>query len=340
MEKMFCQFFGVFPVMKEYTRSHLSGFHVSISEHELLSTKDLDSKTNILGVFVGSKVDKTVFAALPNLKLVVTMSTGFDHIDLDLAKKGNIPVCNVPTYGENTVAEHTMSLLLALSRKLFPSVKRVKEGVFNYEGLRGFDLKNRTLGVIGTGHIGANVIRMAKGFDMHIVAFDAFPNKKLEKELGFAYVPLNTLLAKSDIITLHVPLFKDTEHLINKNNVKKIKKGAYLINTARGGLIETEALLEALQSGQIAGAGLDVLEGEEDLQHPDHLLFEKHSDEDIKVALMSNMLIDHPNVIITPHNAFNSAEALERIMDVTIENVKAFAAGKTQNDVTAKKTKK
>lgn len=340
MKKLQCQFFGVFPTMKDYIRSRLSGFSISIATEELTDTtkKRLNRETEILGVFVGSKVDKAVFDALPNLKLIVTMSTGFDHTDIGEAKKRKIPVCNVPTYGENTVAEHAMALLLALSRKIVPSVKRVKEGSFNYEGLRGFDLKGRTLGVVGTGHIGAHVIRMARGFEMNIIAFDAFPNKELEKKLGFTYVPLEKLLSESDIVTLHVPLFKETAHLVNKDNIKIMKKGAYLINTARGGLVETEALVWAIETGRLAGAGLDVMEGEEDLQHPDHLLFERHSAEEIKIALMSNILIDHPNVIITPHNAFNSIEALQRIMDVTIGNIKAFATGSPTNDVTIKAT--
>ncbi len=339
MEKPSCQFFGVFPAVKDYLKENLNDFHVSLEEKELLSPDELDSTTDVLGVFVGSKVDKTVFDRLPKLKLIVTMSTGFDHIDLDEAKKRKVPVCNVPTYGENTVAEHAMALLLALSRKLFPSVKRVKEGSFNYDGLRGFDLKGKTVGVIGTGNIGKHVIKMLSGFDMKIVAYDAFPNKALETTLGFMYVPFEKLLASSDVITLHVPLFKETTHLINKKNIKKIKQGAYLINTARGGLIDTEALLWAIETGHLAGAGLDVLEEEEDLQHPDHLIRAHHTSEQIKTVLMDNRLIDHPNVIITPHNAFNSLEALERIMDTTIENVKAFAAGKVQNDVTEIKKK-
>lgn len=340
MKNLSCQFFGVFPAMMDYVRGNMSGFHLTISDKELLDTEPLDAKTEVLGVFVGSKVDGAVFAKLPHLKLVVTMSTGFDHIDLATAKKRKIPVCNVPTYGENTVAEHAMSLLLALSRKLFPSVKRVKEGSFNYEGLRGFDLKGKTAGVVGTGNIGKHVIRMLKGFDMTVIAFDAFPNKALEKELGFTYATLDELLTSSDIVTLHVPLFKETMHMINKKNIKKVKKGAYIINTARGGLIESEALVWGLETGHIAGAGLDVLEEEDSLSHPEHLVQRDYTSEQIKTALMSNILIDHPNVIITPHNAFNSMEALQRIMDTTIENVKMFAAGKVQNDVTAPKPKK
>lgn len=340
MNKLSCQFFGVFPAVKDYLKKNMRAFRVSIQEQELLSPDNLDSSIDVLGVFVGSKVDKTVFDRLPHLKLIVTMSTGFDHIDLKEAKKRSIPVCNVPTYGENTVAEHALALILALSRKLFPSVKRVKEGNFNYDGLRGFDLKGKTAGVIGTGNIGKHVITMLKGFGMNILAYDAFPNKELAKTLGFTYASLEKLLASSDVITLHVPLFKETKHMISKKNIKKIKPGAYLVNTARGGLIETEALLWAIETGRLAGAGLDVLEEEEDLQHPEHLIRAHHTPEQIKTVLMDNRLIDHPNVIITPHNAFNSMEALERIMDTTIENIKSFAVGKVQNDVTVEKKNK
>ncbi len=339
MPKLTCQFFGLFPAMNDYTKKQLKGFALKISEKELLSPSELDPKTEVLGVFVGSKVDKNVFDYLPKLKLIVTMSTGFDHIDLAEAKKRKIPVCNVPTYGENTVAEHAMALLLSLSRRIYPSVKRVKEGVFNYDGLRGFDLKGKTLGVLGTGHIGAHLIRMAKGFEMNVVAFDAFPNPKLAKELDFEYLPLPKVLANSDILSLHLPLFKETTHIINKANIKKMKKGAYIINTARGGLIDPEALVWGLETGLIAGAGLDVLEEEDELAHPDHIILRNHSNEEMRAVLMDEILIDHPNVIITPHNAFNSLEALKRIMDTTIENVQGFASGKTVNDVTAPKKK-
>jgi D-lactate dehydrogenase len=172
----------------------------------------------------------------------------------------------------------------------------------------------------------------------------------LAKKLDFAYVPLNTLLAKSDIISLHTPLLPSTYHIINKKNIRKIKKGAYIINTARGALIEPEALVWGLESGHIAGAGLDVLETEEFLQHPATFFFSERKERHTgatralnakmtKVSLMNELIIDHPRTIVTPHNAFNSTEALERIFDTTVENVLAFAKGKTQNDVTQTKKK-
>lgn len=333
MKKLACQFFGVFPAVKHSLKSQLRAHSVAISDHELRSLDELDKKTDVLGVFVGTRVDANVIDRLPNLKLIVTMSTGYDHIDIAHATRKNILVANVPTYGENTVAEHTLALILALSRKLYPSIKRVKEGQFDYDGLEGFDLKGKTAAVIGTGHIGAHVIRMLRGFEMSVIAYDAFPKKDLESSLGFSYVSLDTALSMADIITLHVPLFKETHHLINKQSIRTIKPGAYIINTARGGLIDPEALLLGLASGKIAGAGLDVLEIEDTLQHPDHLVLSTMTDRDIKLNLMQRELITHPNVIVTPHNAFNSREALERIVAVTSENIAAFTIGERKNIV-------
>ncbi len=333
-----CSIYGVMPDLKEYLRSKMRGFKLSISDKPPI-LEELDKNTEVLGVFVDSKVDKKVFSKLSKLKLVVTMSTGFDHIDLKEAKKRKIPVCNVPTYGENTVAQHALALMLALSRKLFQSVKRVKEGTYDYHGLRGFDLKDKTIGIIGTGHIGIHLIDMLQGFEANIVAYDAFPNKDLPKEHNFKYTTLSKLLSESDIISLHVPLFDSTYHMIDKKAVKKMKKGVYIINTARGGLIDPEALVWGLENRQIAGAGLDVLEGEGIVAHPEKLLTKQISGEEIKTSLLDNITIDHPNTIVTPHSAFNSTEALKRILNTTVENIKAFADNQTQNDVTKPKKK-
>lgn len=334
-------FYGIWPETKEYVRAKMHGFSCKINE-ETVTEDNLNKDSEILAVFVESPLTAKMINSLPYLKMIATMSTGFDHIDLTAAKKRKIPVCNVPTYGENTVAEHAMALMLGLSRKLFPSVKRVKEGIYDFHGLRGVDLKGKTLGVVGTGHIGAHVIKMAMGFEMKIIAFDTFPNKDLEKKLGFKYVTLNKLLAESDFVTLHTPLLPTTYHLINKKNIKQVKKGSYIINTARGGLIDPEALVWALQSKQIAGAGLDVLEDEGFVQSEEAMVKAACKDNEcqIKTNLMNNIIIDHPNTIVTPHNAFNSAEALQRIIDVTVENIKSFANGQTINDMTAPKKKR
>lgn len=339
-KKLSAIFYGIEPEMKEYVRSRMSGFGCVISNDKEITDKNLKKDADILVVFVETPITKKTIAQMPNLKMIATMSTGFDHIDIKAAKARKIPVCTVPFYGENTVAEHAFSLILGLTRKLFLSVKRVKEGVYDYHGLRGVDLKGKTLGVIGTGHIGAHLIQMAKGFEMNVVGFDPYPNKELATKLGFTYTTLEKLLATSDIISLHVPLFPETYHMINKKNIKKIKPGAYIINTARGGLIDPEALVWALETKQIAGAGLDVLEDEGFVQEEDKFVSGGCTECQIKTNLMNNIIIDHPNTIVTPHNAFNSIEALQRIIDTTIDNIRSYAKGETKNDATAPKPKK
>lgn len=324
-------FSSIMPDLKDYIRNNIKGHSLEISDKPLDLSKT-KKDTEILGIFVDSKIDKSVFEALPKLKMITTFSTGFDHIDLKEAKKRKIVVCNVPTYGENTVAQHAMALMLALSRKLFQSVKIVKEGVYDYHGLCGFDLKGKTIGIIGTGHIGIHLIDMLAGFEANIIAYDAFAKPELTKTHKFKYVSLNKLYNDSDIISLHVPLFPDTYHMINKSAVKKMKDGVYIINTARGGLNDPEALVWGLENGKIAGIGLDVLEEETYFQNPQKVLGLKNGDE-LRRTLMENVLIDHPNTIVTPHNAFNSTEALKRIIDTSLDNIKAFLAGKVQNSV-------
>lgn len=325
-------FYGLWPGLHEYARAQLKGKNVEIFA-EPISLMNAVSDATIIAPFIESPVTADIIKKMPKLRAVAAMSTGYDHIDLKAAKKHGVVVSNVPTYGENTVAEHTFALILGLTRKIFDSVKRVKEGRYDFHGLRGVDLKGRTLGVIGTGHIGSHVIRMAKGFEMNVVAYDPFPNITQAKKLGFVYTTLKNVLKTADIVTLHVPLLKQTHHLLNKKNIDLMKRGSFIINTARGGLIDAEALLAALASGHIAGAGLDVLEDENLIQD-----FEKvmHCAPDLcklKTTLVNNLLIDSPNTIITPHNAFNSIEALKRIVDTTVVNINAFLKGKPVNVV-------
>lgn len=298
-----------------------------------------DDSADILSVFVKSRIGKEELDRFPNLKLIATRSTGFDHIDLDEAARRGIVVSNVPFYGANTVAEHAFALLLTLSRRVYESYDRVlKEGVFSPEGLRGFDLKGKTVGIVGTGNIGSHAIRIAKGFGMNVLAFDVRRNDELARELGFEYVSFEDLLSRSDIISLHAPYNEHTHHMINAGNIETIKRGAYLINTARGGLVETRALILALERGILAGAGLDVLEEEGYMGDDTELLIEEHPNpESLRTLLANQYLIDHPRVIITPHNAFNTKEAFERIVDTTIRNIEAFEKGEPINVVTAKK---
>jgi len=314
---------------EKYLRERIDPSHEIVVVDDVAKIPDAE----VVSPFIYSKLTAERLSKLPKLKLVATRSTGFDHIDVAECAKRGVTVCNVPSYGENTVAEHTFALVLALSRKVHEAFVRVRAGNFSLDGLRGFDLKDKTIGVVGAGHIGLHVIRIARGFGMKVLAFDVRREHFLEEVLGFEYVDLDALLGQSDIITLHAPYNKRTHHLISRENVGKIKRGAILINTARGGLVDTEALLKALDEGILAGAGLDVLEGEEAIYEEGALLRDVVNPERLRQAIQNHVILKHPNVVFTPHNAFNSQEALERILDTTVENVAAFVAGSPKNVV-------
>lgn len=320
---------------EKFVREKLQGQNITFHEGAFSAYPELtDPEADVLCVFMESHIGEAEMSRFPALKLIATRSTGFDHIDLAAAKKRGIAVANVPFYGENTVAEFAFALLLALSRRIIDADERVRAGTFSPTGLRGFDLLGKTIGIVGTGHIGAHMIRMAKGFGMKVVGFDAFPNAELSHTLDFSYLSLPELLATSDIISIHVPYNKDTHHLISRKNIGEVEKGAYLINTARGAVIETDALVDALKSGTLAGAALDVLEEEGELAEGATLLTSAHPKaEDLKIMLENHYLISHPRVIVTPHLAFNTTEAVERILDTTIENIQRFAEGSPTNIV-------
>lgn len=291
------------------------------------------AEVSVVSVFVDSVLDAAMLDRMPNLKLIATRSTGFDHIDLKVCQERGIAVANVPTYGSNTVAEHAFALLLTLSKRTFDGYEQVREGRgFNPHQLRGFDLANKTIGIVGTGNIGRHAARIAKGFGMNVVAFDVHPDEAFADELGFRYLPFDELLGVSDVISLHVPYLEATHHLINRENLAKIKPGAVLINTARGPVVETLALVEGLRKGVLAGAGLDVLEEEGAVHDEAAFLEQAHGNGEQLVTLLANhILIDHPNVIVTPHSAFNTQEALQRIIDTTISNIQAFSVGEPTN---------
>ena len=332
-------FFDVEPWETKYIKKNLKGHKLFFSKNRLTKNSAKQIKDyEVISTFIYSNINKKVLDELPNLKLISTMSTGFNHIDLEECKRRKIKVCNVPTYGENTVAEHTFALILSLSRKIPESYFKVKQGHFDIEGIRGFDLKGKTIGIIGMGNIGKHVARIANGFQMNILAFDIFKDKKFSKECKVKYVSVDNILKNSDIITLHAPLNEHTKHIINKRNIKLIKKGSILINTSRGGLVETEAILYGLEKKILSGVGLDVLEDESFIPNEDILLKSKtfcKSQSEIKLILEEHILTERDNVIITPHNAFNSEEALLRIISTTISNVKSFLKGRCKNKIKA-----
>lgn len=327
-------FFGVQAGEEESLRALLSGFDtVFFTEPLSPESASRAAGCEAVSVFVGSNINAQVIDSLPKLKLIATRSTGFDHIDVAHAKEKGIVVCTVPSYGSRTVAEFTFALILSLSRKVFKARLRLLEGArYANDDLRGFDLFGKTLGVIGTGKIGKNVIRIAKAFGMHIVANDPRPDTAFAREQGFEYLDIPELLRRADIVTLHAPAMKETRHLINADNISLMKEGALLINTARGELVETDAMVQALTSGRIGGVGLDVLEDEQELREEAELLSRAPEKlKDFKMLYQNHLLMDHPNAILTPHIAFDTVEAVREIAETTAANIRAFAEGSPQN---------
>jgi D-lactate dehydrogenase len=289
--------------------------------------KDIEA----LSAFIYSRIDQAALDKMPALKFVATRSTGFDHIDMQACRKRGVLVSNIPTYGENTVAEHTFALILNLTRKIHKAYERTIRGDFSLEGLRGTDLYGKTLGVIGTGKIGLHVVRIARGFLMKALAYDPYPNNQAALVMGFDYVPLDTLFTTSDIVTLHCPLTPDNKHMIDAAAIAKMKQGVIIINTARGGLIEPDALLAGLKSGKVGGAGLDVLEAEQAIREEAELLSTSYDLDALKAVVRDHIMLRMENVIITPHNAFNSVEAITRIAETTVQNIRSFFEGRPQN---------
>ena len=277
----------------------------------------------VISIFVNSKIDENLLSKMPKLKLITTRSTGFNHIDLEACKKRKITVCNVPVYGENTVAEHAFALILGLSRKLISCIGG--ERCFIRKNLRGIDLHGKTLGIMGCGNIGKNAARIGKGFGMKVLVFDLCRIPFLAKKIGFQYVNMGRLLKESDIVTIHVPYNKHTHHLINGKKLRLMKKTSFLINTSRGEVVDTLALAKALRSGKLSGAGLDVLEEEGIIFDIEKGIRRRLSGKASKKILAANKsLLQMENVLVTPHNAFNTQEALNRILQTTIKNIKGF----------------
>jgi len=249
------------------------------------------------------RVTAEVINGCPNLRLIVTRTAGYDHIDLDAAKARGVVVCNVPDYGAHMIAEHAFGLMLAVARNICRGNERYQQMKhFDDTGLAGVELYGKTLGVIGTGRIGRLSVWIGKGFGMNVVAYDVIQDESLAAEMGFSYLPMNEVLTISDFITIHVPLLESTRHLINADVLAHVKPGAILVNTSRGPVVDTVALKDALASGRLRGAGLDVLEDERTVYHD----------------------FGDANVVVTPHLGWYTEEARDRILQISLENIKAW----------------
>lgn len=268
--------------------------------------------------FVNDNIDKTVIEQLEKfgVGLVAMRCAGYNNVDLKAAA-GRLSVVNVPSYSPYAIAEHAIGMILLLNRKLHRAYIRTRDHNFSLEGLTGFDLRGKTVGIIGTGKIGRAFCEIAKGFGMNILGYDPFENEEFEGK----YTDLNELLSQSDIISLHCPLTKDNRHIINSDTVSKMKNGVFIINTSRGKLIDTQSLIDGLKSGKIGAAGLDVYEEETSL------FFEDFSDEIIHDDTLST-LISMPNVLVTSHQAFLTREALLGIAETTMKNLDDYFNGK------------
>jgi len=272
----------------------------------------------VIAILPYTKVTEELLAQLPSLRLLLTMSAGFDHIDLDACKRRGIAVCNAAGYGDDAVAEHVFGLILGIAKNIAPSAGRLRAGNVSGARMQGFELKGKTLGVVGCGHIGMRVAQIANGFGMRVLVFDIIQHEGWAAQHRFTYVPMDALFAAADIVTLHVPLNKQTRHLIDAAAISKMKEGAILINTARGEIVDTVALLAALDSGKLR-AGLDVVEGENYAGAGSLSEFQKR-------------LCSSERALLTPHNAFNTVEAVEHRLDQTIANIRAFIEGKELRD--------
>ncbi len=319
-------FYDTKPYDREYFESAQGAGSLSLQFHEFglsIETVSTVASAKAVCVFVNDRLDaeclKRLYAA--GVRLIALRCAGFNNVDLNAAKALGMAVVRVPAYSPHAVAEHTLALLLALNRKIHRAYNRVREHNFSLSGLVGFDLFGKTVGIIGTGKIGKIVAQIFQGFGAEVLAYDPFQATEWAGQRQIQYVDLETLLGRCHIVSLHLPLTPESRYLLNTKTFALMRKGAYLLNTSRGKLVETKALIESLKTGQLGGVALDVYEEEEGI------FFEDHSDEILQDDDLSRLLT-YPNVLITAHQAFLTEEALKEIARVTTENLIRFSEGK------------
>ncbi len=302
----------------EYYETHLGPHIINAIEN-----------TEAVCVFVNDKVDAQVIESLAKkgVKVIALRCAGFNNVDLHAAKASELKVCRVPAYSPEAVAEHAVAMLLTLNRKIHKAYNRVREQNFSLNGLLGFDVYKKTVGVIGTGNIGRAFCKIMLGFGSEVIAYDVAANKELAA-LGVEFRSMEEIFKHSDIISLHCPLNDQTKHIINSTSIPSMKKGVMLINTSRGGLIDTKAVIDALKSKQIGYLGIDVYEQEEELFFRD--LSTNIIEDDTIQRLMS-----FPNVLVTAHQAFFTTEALQQIAEVSLNNIKMLMEGKKLDNIAA-----
>ncbi len=331
MNKVKIAFFDTKPYDREFFELANSHYNFDIKyfkNHLNKDTAELVQGFNVVCAFVNDTVDKNVINILKQegVKLIALRCAGYNNVDLRAAFK-NIHIMRVPEYSPYAVSEHAVALMLGLNRKIYRAYYRTRDNNFSINGLIGFDMHGKTAGVIGTGKIGKCLISILKGFGMDILCFDLYPDESYSKSAGVTYVSLAQLYEKSDIISLHCPLTPQTQYMINEESISRMKDGVMIINTGRGKLIKTQALIEGLKSGKIGGAGLDVYEEES------NYFFEDFSSSMISDDVLARLLT-FPNVLITSHQGFFTKEALSNIARTTFENiVEFFNGGYLRNEI-------
>jgi len=335
-------FVGTEPEEEGYFSEKFAGFDVFFER----GLRDVPEDVEVASIFINDRITEKFLAGHPALRMIATRSMGCDHIDLEACAERQIVVTHVSGYGENTVAEHTFALMLALSRRIRESTEAALAGKFTHEKFRGMDLRGSTLGVVGAGRVGLHVIRIAGAFGMKVLAYDAHPNPLHTELLDFKYTSFDHLIRESHVITLHIPLNQETHHILNRETLARCRPGVLIVNTARGRLIDSEALIEALDNGQVGGAGLDVIE-EEGVFHGgatallgaqiadrvrgagmdnDRISLPAGRMKEISRYIASNALLRRAKVVFTPHNAYNSDESREFISNTTAENILNYFA--------------
>lgn len=297
-----------------------------------LSHENINPDAEMISVFVSSAVSREHMERMSKLRLIACRSMGYNNIDLVAAQDKGVTVTNAPSYGDHTVAEYTFMLLLALSRRLVPTLESVERGRVESENLTGVDLAGRTFGLIGAGRIGRMVAQIAKSFGMQVLAYDPQPSKEA-LALGIQFLHIDDVLMRSDVVSIHCPYTDDNRHFIDRSALEKMKPGALLVNTARGELVDTKALIEALKSGHLSGAAVDVVEGEKLVDIDEEVLLlrgmGRMGDASLEQSLELSILRKMPNVIVTPHNAFNTQEAIRRINEATATSIIRYWYGET-----------
>ena len=324
-------FFDSKPYDKEYFKRHNEKFNYKLKflkDKLSLETVELTKGYDVVCIFVNDTVNKEVIDKLVEygVQLIALRCAGYNNIDFKYAQN-KIKIVRVPAYSPHSVAEHTVALILSLNRKIHKAYSRTRNGNFSLDGLLGFDLYKKTVGIIGAGKIAQILIKILKGFGVNIIAYDPYPNYKTAEEIGFEFVDLDVLYKNSDIISLNCPLTKETKHMINEDTIKMMKDGVILVNTGRGALVESIDLIEGLKSKKIGAAALDVYEEESDY------FFEDLSTDIIEDDVLARLL-SFNNVLITSHQGFFTKEALDAISETTLKNIMEFSKDeKLSNEV-------